>query len=104
MSLIESNANLSMGPLLVLTTLPVGAGAFGRGPLGPSVAGRSPTRNGSLSIDNARPSTIVLHPATSSTAAAQAIAARTAAIARPRLFMANLIPTCLPGCFKGISV
>src|ERR1700744_2214375 len=78
MSLIDSNDNLSMGPLSVLTTVPVGAGPPGRGPLGPLTAGSPPTRNGSLSIDSARPSTTVVHPATTSVAAAQAIAALTA--------------------------
>ncbi len=77
MSLTDSCASLSIGPLLVLTTVPVGAGAFGRGPLGPSAATKSPTRNGSLSIDRARPSTTEPHPATTRTAPAQAIAART---------------------------
>src|ERR1700758_3299151 len=91
MSLIDSNDNLSIAPLSVLTTVPVVGGAFWRGPLGPLVAGRPPTRKGSLSIDSARPSTKVLHPATTSTAPTKAIAAFTR---RPRalLFMTNLIP------------
>src|SRR6516225_11144227 len=97
MSLSDSNDNLSIGPLSVLTTVPVGLGAFGRGPLGPLVAGRPPTRNGSLSIDRARPSTtVLLHPATTSTAPTKAIAACRRR-SRPRLFMTNLIPTGLHG-------
>ena len=76
MSLTDNCASLSMGPLLVLTTVPVGAGAFGRIPLGPSAATKSPTRNGSLSIDRARPATTEPHPATMSTTPAQATAAR----------------------------
>src|SRR3954466_8061001 len=88
MSSIDNSASLSIGPLLVLTTVPVGAGALGRGPLGPLVAGRPPTRDGSLSIDRARPSTTVLQPATMSTAVTQANAARipviTARARRPR--------------------
>src|SRR6516162_7851822 len=102
MSLMASNDNLSIGPLSVLTTVPVGLGASERGPLGPLVAGRPPTRKGSLSIDRARPSTTVLHPATTSTATAQAIAACTR-LPRPRLFMTNLIPTGLQGSIAGIS-
>src|SRR6516165_11410437 len=102
MSLIDSNDNLSIGPLSVLTTVPVGVGAFERIPLGPLVAGRPPTRNGSLSIDRARPSTNVVHPATTSTAPAQAIAAFRRRL-RPRSFMANLIPTGLQGSTEGIS-
>jgi hypothetical protein len=96
-----------------LTTVPVGLGAFGRIPLGPLVAGRPPTRNGSLSIDRARPSTKVVQPATTSIAAAQAIAALAKVTAvhprapagrrrfRPRLSMTNLIPTGLHGSIKG---
>src|ERR1700739_1848238 len=99
MSLIESNDNLSIGPLSVLTTLPVGLGAFRRGPLGPLVAGMPPTRNGSLSMDRARPLTTVLQPATTSTAPAQAIAALRRR-PRARLFMMNLIPTGLHGSIK----
>src|SRR5882757_779409 len=90
MSLIDNSDNLSIAPLLVLTTVPVGAGALGRGPLGPLVAGRPPTRNGSLRIDRARPPTMVAHPATTKITARQAIAARTDAIARrlrPRLII-----------------
>src|SRR6516162_1967622 len=102
MSLIDSNDNLSIGPLSVLTTVPVGLGASGRGPLGPLVGGRPPTRNGSLSIDRARPSTKVLHPATTSAAPTKAIAACTRR-PRPRLFMTNLIPTGLHGSITGIS-
>src|SRR5271166_453547 len=106
MSLTDSNASLSIGPLSVFSTVPVVAGAFGRGPLGPSAAGKSPTRNGSLSVDNARPSTKVVHPASTSTAPAQAITARIPAIAprRPWLFMANLIPTGLRGSIEGNPV
>src|ERR1700722_5612262 len=89
MSLTDSNDNLSIGPLSVLTTVPWGAGAFARMPLGPLVAGRSPTRIGSLSIDRARPWVIVLHPATTSTVVAQAIAV----LRMARFFMTNLIPT-----------
>jgi hypothetical protein len=67
-----------------------------------------------LSIDNARPSTKVLQPATTSIAAAQAIAALSdAAAVRPRpparrrrfrawLSMTNLIPTGLHDSIKGI--
>ena len=73
MSLTDNNDNLSMAPLLVLITVPDGLGALERTPLGPLVAGRPPTRNGSLSVDSARPSTNVVHPATTSTAAAVAI-------------------------------
>src|SRR5262245_42592258 len=87
MSLIDNSDNLSIGPLLVLTTVPVGAGPFGRGPLVPFVAGSPPTRNGSLSIESARPSTIVEHDATVSTAARQATAARATRRLRPRLFI-----------------
>ncbi len=79
-----------MGPLSVLSTLPVGLGAFERIPLGPLAAGRPPTRKGSLSIDSARPSTNVVQPATVSTAAAH-----TSADLSAWLFMTNLIPT---GC------
>ncbi|GAA4533535.1 hypothetical protein GCM10023161_04500 [Mycobacterium paraffinicum] len=61
--------------------MPVGAGAFERIPLGPLVAGRPPTRNGSLSIDSARPSTKDVHPATTIAAAAQLNAARSKAAA-----------------------
>ncbi|BDB40286.1 hypothetical protein Mkiyose1665_22330 [Mycobacterium kiyosense] len=61
----------------MLTTVPVGAGAFGRIPLGPLVAGSPPTRNGSLRIDTARPDTTVgEHPATISTAPRQAVTTR----------------------------
>jgi hypothetical protein len=52
-------------------------------------------------MDRARPSTMVVHPATTSTAPAQAI---TAFIRRcPRLFMRDLIPTGLQGSIEGIS-
>jgi hypothetical protein len=59
-----------------------------------------------LSVDNARPSTKVVHPASTSTAPAQAITARIPAIGprRPWLLMTNLIPTGLRGSFKGNSV
>src|SRR5215218_956744 len=48
-----------MGPLSVSSTVPSVAGASGRGPLGPSVTGRPPTRSGLKSMDVARPSTAV---------------------------------------------
>ena|SRR6201996_9192736 len=64
MSLIDNNDSLSIFPLSVLTTVPVAAGALERIPLGPLVAGRPPTRNGSLSIDSARPCTTVRQLAT----------------------------------------
>src|SRR5689334_6283470 len=96
MSLTDSSARLSMGPLSVLSTLPVGLGACERIPLGPWVAGSPPTRKGSWSIDSARPSTNVVQPATSSTAAAP-----TSADLRAWLFMTNLIPT---GCRAASSL
>ena len=75
MSLTDSNDNLSIGPLLVLTTVAGRRRCVRAGPAGTVGRGQIPTRNGSLSIDNARPSTIVLHPATRyCLAAAQAIA------------------------------
>lgn len=40
MSLTDNNDNLSIAPLLVLITVPDAAGASGRAPLGPLVAGR----------------------------------------------------------------
>lgn len=42
MSLTDNNDNLSIAPLLVLITVPDAAGASGRAPLGPLVAGRPP--------------------------------------------------------------
>src|ERR1700724_499766 len=103
MSVIESRDNLSIGPLSVFTTVPVGLGAFQRIPLGPLVAGIPPTRKGALSMDRARPSLNGVQPATMSTAPAQAIAAFRRGL-RPRTFMTNLIPTALQGSMKGISV
>src|SRR5690242_18578109 len=93
MSLIDNSASLSIGPLLVLTTVPVGAGELGRGPLGPLVAGKPPTRNGSLRIDRARPSTTVVQLATTRIVPRQAIAARAVAITRreSRRFRAWLV-------------
>src|ERR1700753_2556105 len=87
MSLIESNAKVSIGPLSVLSTVPVGLGAVARVPLGPLVAGRPPTRNGSLSVESPRPSTNVIQPATTSIAAAQMIADLRIADLSARLFM-----------------
>src|SRR5690348_1256695 len=88
MSLTDSSAKVSIGPLSVLSTLPLGLGAFERVPLGPLVAGRPPTRKGSLSIDSTRPPTNVVQPATTSTAAAH-----TSADLSAWLFMTNPIPT-----------
>src|ERR1700744_1516193 len=68
MSLIASNASVSAAPPSVLYTLPVGVGAFSRGPLGPSAAGSPPTRKGVYNMDSARPSTTVVHPAMTRTA------------------------------------
>ncbi|CKR67698.1 Uncharacterised protein [Mycobacterium tuberculosis] len=82
MSLTDNNDNLSIAPLLVLITVPDAAGASGRAPLGPLVAGRPPTRNGSLRMDSARPSTTVVQPAITTTAARQAIGVRTDAATR----------------------
>jgi hypothetical protein len=53
-------------------------------------------------MDKARPSTKVVQPAATSTAPAQAIAAFRRRL-RPRLFMANLIPTGLQGSCEAIS-
>ncbi|BBZ73253.1 hypothetical protein MPRS_43460 [Mycobacterium paraseoulense] len=61
--------------------MPVGPGAFERMPLGPFVAGRPPTRNGSLSMDNARPLTKDVQPATRIAAATQDDAAHSKAAA-----------------------
>src|ERR1700744_4361473 len=75
MSLIASNASLSAAPPSVLYTLPVGAGAFSRGPLGPSATGSPPTRKGLYNMDSARPSTTVVQPAATRTAQAHPNAA-----------------------------
>src|ERR1700742_3242030 len=100
MSVTDCSASLSIGPLSVLTTLPTGAAAFDRIPLGPLVAGMPPTRNGSLSIDSARPSTTVLQPATTRTAAAHAIAALN--VFRARLLIAHPRPGLPTTIIKGL--
>ena len=98
MSLTDSNDNLSIAPLSVLTTVPVGPGALGRTPLGPFVAGRPPTRNGSLSIERARPSTKDVHPATTRIVAAQPTAALSDATARFRAWL-FITTSSRPGAF-----
>src|SRR5271165_2504466 len=89
MSLTDNSDNLSIGPLFVLTTVPSGAGPLGRGPLAPLVAGKPPTRNGSLRMDSARPPTTVVQPTSTSSVVTQAIAALSNATTRlhPRLFI-----------------
>src|SRR5689334_22206706 len=84
MSLTDNNASRSIGPLSVCSTVPSGSGAFGRGPLGPSVTGRPPTRSGLKSIDVARPSTAVDVHAVSSIAAHTTAITDLAALMRRR--------------------
>jgi hypothetical protein len=62
----------------VYSTVPSGGGAFGRGPLGPSVTGRPPTRSGLKSMDVARPLTTVGVHAVSNNAAHAIVSANRA--------------------------
>src|ERR1700745_304436 len=97
MSLIASNASLSAAPPSVLSTLPVGAGASARGPLGPSATGSPPTRKGLYNMDSARPSTTVVQPATTRTVKAHPNAGDRTGIDLEELFgdRRRLSPRCI---------
>src|SRR6478735_5316470 len=81
MSLTDNSAKRSIGPSSVYSTVPSGGGAFGRGPLGPSLTGRPPTRSGLKSMDVARPLiTVGVHAVSNN--AAHAIASANRAFTR----------------------